>query len=147
MVSGRAERPMGSTSKAMLDSYPGLTMRVRQDTLTRCITACTTCSLACTACSDACLAENDLPMLVKCIRTNLDCADICDTTSKVLTRQTTYDPVVIRSVVDACLTAIQVCADECEIHAARHKHCEVCAMVCREAEASCRELLAELEAR
>ncbi len=29
--------------------------------------------------------------LTKCIRTNLDCADICDTTGRLLSRHTGYD--------------------------------------------------------
>jgi len=121
---------MTALATAMLASYPGSTIAVRQETLTSCITACLDCSLACTACSDACMAEGDIAALVKCMRTDLDCADMCDATVKVLTRQTAYDLLVIRSVVDACLTTIIACAEECERHAAHHKHCEICAKVC-----------------
>ena len=137
---------MTALATAMLASYPGSTIAVRQETLTSCITACLDCSLACTACSDACMAESDIAALVKCMRTDLDCADMCDATVKVLTRQTAYDLLVIRSVVDACLTTIIACAEECERHAAHHKHCEICAKVCRKAEAACRDLLAALDA-
>lgn len=92
------------------------------------------------------MAESDITTLVKCIRTDLDCADMCDATVKVLTRQTAYDLVVIRSVVGACLNTIVACAEECERHAAHHKHCEISAKVCREAERACRDLLAALDA-
>jgi hypothetical protein len=37
--------------------------------------------------------------LVKCIRTNLDCADGCDTTGRVLWRHTGYDANLTRAVV------------------------------------------------
>lgn len=137
---------MTSVATAMLESYPGPTIDVRPETLTSCVTACLECSLACTACSDACMAESDIAELVKCIRTDLDCADMCDATVKVLTRQTAYDLVVIRSVVSACLTTIIACAEECERHAAHHKHCEISGQVCRRAELACRDLLAELDA-
>lgn len=132
---------MSSVAAAMLESYPGATIKVRHEILTNCVTACMRCSQACTACSDACLAESDVATLVKCIRTDLDCADMCDATVRVLTRQTAYDLTVIRSVVDACLTTIVACAEECELHAPHHKHCEISAQVCREAEKACRDLL------
>lgn len=129
----------------MLESYPGSTIEIRQEILTRCITACLKCSLGCTACSDACMAESDISTLVKCMRTDLDCADMCDATVKVLTRQTDYDLGVIRSVVSACLTTIIACAEECELHATHHKHCEICAEICRQAEGACRDLLGALD--
>jgi len=136
---------MTSVAAAMLESYPGSTIEVPHEILTNCVEACLKCSLACTACSDACMAESDIVALVKCIRTDLDCADMCDATAKVLTRQTDYDLVVIRSVVSACLTTIVACAEECERHAAHHKHCEISARVCREAEGACRDLLDALD--
>lgn len=129
----------------MLDAYPGSTLQVRQDLLVRCVNACMQCSLACTACSDACLAEDDLVHLVKCIRTDLDCAAMCDATVKILTRQTAADAVVVRAGLNACLAAIEACAEECERHAARLQHCEINASVCREAQTACRDLLAALD--
>lgn len=135
-----------AVTTAMLESYPGPKIAVSQETLINCITTCLECSLACTACSDACMAERDIATLIKCVRTDLDCADMCDATVKVLTRQTAYDLLVIRSVVDACLTTIIACAEECERHAAHHKHCEVCAEVCRRAEKACQDLLVALDA-
>src|SRR5690554_5492529 len=41
------------------------------------------CAQACTACADACLSEDMVAELTKCIRTNLDCADLCETTGIV----------------------------------------------------------------
>jgi uncharacterized membrane protein len=93
------------------------------------------------------MAESDISELVKCIRTGLDCADMCDATVKLLTRQTAHDLVVIRSVVSACLATVIACAEECERHAAHHLHCAICAEVCRQAEVACRDLLASLNAR
>jgi hypothetical protein len=136
---------MTAVAEAMLDAYPGSRLQVRQDLLVRCVTACMQCSLACTACSDACLAEDDLVDLVKCIRISLDCAVMCDATAKILTRQTEADVVVMREIVSACLAAIVACAEECERHAAHHKHCDISARVCRDAETACQNLLAALD--
>lgn len=128
----------------MLESYQGATLAVPQETLSDCITACLECAAACTACSDACMAEDDIATLVKCMRTDLDCADMCDVTAKVLTRQTAHDLSVIESVLSACLTTIVACAEECELHVAHHEHCRICAEVCRRTEAACRKLLSAL---
>jgi hypothetical protein len=61
--------------------------RFDREILARCIEACFSCGQACTACADACLAEDSVTDLARCIRLNLDCADICDVTGRVLSRQ------------------------------------------------------------
>lgn len=81
--------------------------------------------------------------LTKCLRTNLDCADICATTGNVLSRHTGYDANITRALLDACRTACKVCADECEQHASM-QHCLVCAEACRRCEQACADLLASL---
>ena len=43
--------------------------------------------------------------LTKSVRTNLDCADICDSTGRILSRHTGYDANVTRAVVQACVQA------------------------------------------
>ncbi len=65
--------------------------------------------------------------LTKCIRTNLDCADICVTTGNILSRHTGYDANVTRALLEACVTTCKACADECERHAGMHEHCRICA--------------------
>jgi hypothetical protein len=127
----------------MLKTYPADLGSVDQAALTRCIEECFTCAQACTACADACLSEQMVAELTKCIRTNLDCADLCDTTGRVLSRHTGYDANLTRSVLDACAAACKACGDECERHA-HMEHCRVCAEACRRCEQACRELLASL---
>ena len=128
----------------MLRTYPGDLGGIDREALTACIEECFTCAQACTACADACLSEQMVAELVKCVRTNLDCADICDTTGRVLSRHTGYDANLTRTMVEACLTAWQACGDECERHAAMHEHCRICAEACRRCERACRDLLATL---
>jgi hypothetical protein len=82
--------------------------------------------------------------LTKCVRTNLDCADICGTTARVLSRHTGYDANLTRSLLDACATAGKTCGDECEQHAKMHEHCRICADACRTCEQACRDLLAAI---
>jgi hypothetical protein len=131
----------------MVRTYPADLGGVNRDALVRCIEECLSCAQACTACADACLAEADdrLPMLRKCIRTNDDCADICGTTARVLSRHTGYDANITRALLEACATVCRSCADECEGHASAHEHCRVCAEACRRCEQACRDLLTALD--
>ena len=128
----------------MLETYPADLGDVDRHALARAIEECFSCSQACTACADACLSESDVAMLAKCIRENLDCADICDTTGRVLSRHTGYDANVTRAMLEACVAACKSCGDECQRHAAQHEHCRVCAEACRRCEEACRELLVSL---
>jgi hypothetical protein len=134
-----------TVAQQMLDTYPR-EVTVDRALLARCIEACSTCGQACTLCADACLSEEGpLDALVKCIRTNLDCADICASTGRVLSRQTEYDANVARAVLKACIAACTACANECETHAEHGmEHCRICAEQCRRCEEACRELLAAI---
>ncbi len=57
--------------------------------------------------------------LAKCIRTDLDCADVCEATGRVLSRHTGY-------------------------HAETHEHCRIGAEACRRCGQACRDLIATL---
>ena len=82
--------------------------------------------------------------LRKCIRTDLDCADICVTTGRVLSRHTGYDANLTQAVLQACITACQSCGDECAQHAEMHDHCRICAEACRACADACSQLLDSL---
>jgi hypothetical protein len=99
------------------------------------------CALVCTSCADACLGEPMVADLVRCIRLNLDCADVCDATSRVITRQTMTESAPRRELLAACAAACRVCAEECERHAAMHEHCRICAEHCRHCVQVCESLL------
>lgn len=115
-----------------------------RDALLRCVEECVDCAASCTGCADASLAEGDLPELVRSIRLCLDCADACDATGRVVTRQTTPDLRLIAAMIEACSVACLACAEECELHAAHHEHCRVCAEVCRRCKQACDDLRARI---
>lgn len=126
----------------MLETYPR-DFNVSQDALVRCIEACYECGQACTQCADACLSgQGKQPELAKCIRLNLDCADVCITTGRIVSRQTEYDANLTRPALEACIAASKSCGDECERHGEHMEHCAVCAQCCRACEEACRGLLA-----
>ncbi len=127
----------------LLEAYPA-SINLDRELLATCIAACIECAQACTACADACLSEDMVADLRKCIRTDLDCADLCETTARVLSRHTGYDATITRAVLTACMTACRSCADECEAHASMHEHCRLCAEACRACEQACQALLAAI---
>jgi hypothetical protein len=128
----------------LLETYPQDLGSVDRDLLLACIEACVECAQACTACADACLAEEMVAELRTCIRRDLDCADVCETTGRVVSRQTGYDGNVTRAVLAACAATCKACGDECAQHAEMHEHCRICAESCRRCEHVCRDLLAAL---
>ena len=127
----------------MLSTHPQKS-RISMDALTGCIEACFECAQVCSSCADGCLAEDMVKELRYCIRTNLDCADICDATGRMLVRQTEPDWNLIKAQLQACETACKTCGDECEKHAGMHEHCRVCAESCRRCEEACRNILSAL---
>ena len=129
------------THQQMLDSYPQDVGNIDRQKLADCIAACLECEQTCTACADACLAEDMVADLRSCIRNNLDCADICNTTGRALSRQTAGDANVTRALLEACAAACKACGDECSSHAEMHEHCRICAEACRRCEQACRDLL------
>jgi Domain of Unknown Function (DUF326) len=130
--------------KGMLDTHPWAG-DVDRDILVRCIEECFSCAATCTSCADACLSEEMVGDLRKCIRLNLDCADICDATGRVLTRQTGYDAPTSKAQLEACREACRTCAEECERHAGMHEHCRICAEACRRCEQACEQLLSAMK--
>jgi hypothetical protein len=130
----------------MLDDHPDIKDKADFAALRECIEACYECAQACTACADACLAEPSVADLRECIRLNLDCADVCEATGRLLSRRTAESPDVRQAILSACVVACRVCADECERHAAEHRHCATCAEACRRCQQACSALLEGLAA-
>jgi len=117
---------------------PGVDVALLADTAA----AAFDCAQTCTACANACLGERQVQDLVRCIRLNLHCADLCDTTGRLVSRQ--ENPELARAILLACALACRLCAEECERHARAMEHCRVCASACRACEQACDRLLAAL---
>jgi hypothetical protein len=127
----------------MLTSHPR-PININRVVLLEALAALHDCALACTSCADACLGEKEPQNLVRCIRLNLDCADVCEATGRLLSRQTEPDWSLIRAQLEACASACRSCGDECQRHAGMHQHCQVCAESCRRCEQACNRLLQAL---
>lgn len=132
------------TSELMLRSHPRHDVQ-RVEFYSETLTALSTCANTCNACADACLAEPEhVGRLRRCIRTNLDCADICAATARVLMRQTETPHDLVHAQLHACIVACRTCADECAAHGDTHNHCRICAEACRHCQERCNLLLGEI---
>jgi len=129
---------------AMLNTYPGKPSPLAEDALVLCLQECLNCTQVCVACADACLADPDRAALANCASMALDCADLCGVTMRVVSRQTAFDPVLLRAVLTACVEACRACYEECRRHALDHEHCRICADACHRCSHACRELLASV---
>ncbi|WP_017569807.1 four-helix bundle copper-binding protein [Nocardiopsis halotolerans] len=132
-----------SVVEQMLSSHPDRRSSEVEEKVRACVEACGACAQTCVLCADACLGEPSVAELVGCVRLNLDCADLCEVTQRVLSRRT-GDDTLARALLKACAEACRLCGEECERHAGHHEHCWVCAETCRRCESTCRELLAAL---
>ena len=83
--------------------------------------------------------------LAKCIRLDLDCADVCTATLRVVRSQPEYDANLTRPLLEACAAACKSCGEECMRHAEMHEHCRVCAEACRRCEQAGDELLTAMK--
>jgi hypothetical protein len=124
----------------MLKSMPQPLFAAR-DMLIDCIRACSMCQQACVACADACLGAKAVEPLKRCIRVNLDCADICAATERVLSRQESPDLGLLRHQVDSLAIACRACAAECARHKDTYDHCRLCMEACRACEQACNDLM------
>jgi hypothetical protein len=127
-------------TRQMIATHPDVRGNIN-DALIAAIDECYACAQTCASCADACLAEPTVADLRQCIRYNLDCADVCAATASLANRRTGSNEEVIRKMLDACITACRLCAEECGRHAAHHEHCRVCAEECRACEQACQAAL------
>ena len=130
-------------ARAMLASSPSPIRGVDVALLAEAAQAAFDCAQTCTACANACLGEPNVADLVRCIRLNMHCADLCDTTGRLISRQ--ENPDLARAILEACVLACRLCAEECARHS-HMEHCRVCADACRACEQSCQRVLAALPA-
>ena len=107
------------------------------DVLIRCIEECVDCAQQCVVCADACLAEQMVAELRQCIRLNLDCGDVCETTGRLASRRTGSNEQLLQTMLETCAEACRLCAEECARHASMHQHCQICEKACRRCEQAC----------
>ena len=99
------------------------------------IAALNNCVAECNHCAAASLDEQDIKMLSKCIKLDIDCAEICSLTASLLARGSEYGDHLVKECVEVC----NACAEECDKHAEMGmEHCRMCAEACRACADACR---------
>ena len=95
------------------------------------------CMVACNHCYDACLKEDDVKMMVECIRLDRECADICAYFEQAIGRGTSF----ISELAKVCAKICEACGNECKKH--NHEHCQKCADACFNCAETCRSLISK----
>jgi len=97
--------------------------------------ALSNCAAECNHCAAACLDEQDVKMLARCIKLDIDCAEICMLTASYVARGSEH----AQHLLDECAEICDACAEECEKHAQMGmEHCKRCAEACRDCAEACR---------
>lgn len=93
------------------------------------------CINHCYHCADACLDEEDVKMMVRCIRADRVCAEVCSALKRIVA--TSFEDV--DELVRYCIKICNLCAEQCEEH--QMDHCQRCAEACRNCIAECEKYL------
>ena len=96
--------------------------------------ALSNCAAECNHCATACLDEQDVKMLARCIKLDIDCADICLLTASYVARDSEHANHLLKECAEIC----EACAEECEKHA-HMEHCRKCAEACRHCAEACHQ--------
>lgn len=94
------------------------------------------CVTECNHCTSACLEEQDVQALAKCIKLNMDCAEICTLIAGYAARGSAHT----MHLMEECAEICDACAVECEKFADQYDHCKKCAAVCRACAEECRTM-------
>lgn len=96
--------------------------------------ALSNCAAECNHCATACLDEQDVKMLARCIKLDIDCSEICMLTASYVARGSEH----AQHLLDECGEICNACAEECEKHAQMGmEHCRKCAEACRTCAEAC----------
>ena len=90
------------------------------------------CAAVCSHCATACLDEDDVKMMARCIKLDIDCAEICGLAASFAARGSEYADHILNECSEICIA----CADECSKHS-QMEHCRKCAETCRECAEAC----------
>ncbi len=90
------------------------------------------CAAECNRCTVACLGEQDVKMLAKCIKLEIDCAEICRLAVSFLARGSEHANHILKECAEIC----DACAKECKKHS-HMAHFKNCAEVCRKCALEC----------
>jgi hypothetical protein len=109
-----------------------------------CVAACDALISASENCADACLALSGNGDVTACFLANLDCVEICTSTSRVLSWHTRTDGPTAAALLDTCVEACRASSTACERMLSHRPGWRSCAPECRRVTEACTDLLAVL---
>jgi hypothetical protein len=97
-----------------------------------CVAACYDCADACDHCVVAVLEGSSPGKMVRCIRLNMDCAQLCRLAAACMVRKSE----MVDAIWEVCAQICETCAEECARHAIEYSRlsmeaCRHCAEECR----------------
>ena len=99
-----------------------------------CIEACNACAVECKHCAAECLEEENVRMLVRCIKLDRDCAMICHLASSYMASGSQF----AEDICEQCAEVCRECAEECRKH--DMEHCRRCAEACEHCAEECEKM-------
>lgn len=105
-----------------------------------CIDECNACAAACDHCAVACLLEHRVGSMARCIRLDIDCAQICRLAAAAMARGSEFAGLIC----NACAEVCEACAEECAQF--QVDHCQRCAQACHRCAAECRRMASGVQA-
>jgi hypothetical protein len=124
---------MGMMEKSMM---PGMDMAAMQ----RLIDAASACEQACTMCA----GSTGMDGMERCSAMCMTCAEMCNTTMRMMLRPAGQDMDSMMAMLQACMTMCLACAAECEMHKDMAM-CAMCAAACREMAKACEAMMASMK--
>jgi hypothetical protein len=77
----------------------------------------------------------------RCAAMSAMCADVCDTTKRMMLRPMGMDMGAMESMLKACLAMCEATMAECRMHAGDSAACAMCADACEACMSACRTMM------
>lgn len=148
-ASDRAPRDLEETGSTVMTttaemmksmSMPtGMDMSAMQD----CIDQCSMCMQACMICADQMAGMEGMG---RCASMSAMCADVCQTTMRMMLRPAGMDTGAMESMLKACMAMCEATMDEHRSHADASSACAMCADACEACMTSCRTMMGSMVA-
>jgi hypothetical protein len=85
----------------------GMDMTAMQE----CIDQCSVCMQACSMCADEMAGMSEMG---RCAMLCMNCADVCDTTMRMMLRPSGMDMTAMRAMLQACMAMCEACMKACQ---------------------------------
>ena len=112
--------------------------------ISRCVAACDALVAVSEDCADACLRIEGNGDVTRCFLADLDCIEVCSSTSRLLSLYSRRDGSMTIALLETCQEAARASMAARESTAGMHRGWHTCSMACRRVDEACMRLLAVL---